>query len=260
MIRFRMRASQQRQHGIALIMVLLVMTVIGAISLAIMSESRAQLELSSNVVSHAQAEMVADAAAHAVVASLLVPEIAPAVGQDLSRLLDEFALPGARPDGTSKRAAAEDNPALLGWRTDGTPYTVVTEQGRLELRIIDERGKIDINRAPDELLRGLLVAAGLEPAQAFALTDAIIDFRDTDSNRRAQGAEDPEYASARLPWEAKDAAFESSGDLMQVLGMTPEIYARISPAVTVYSRQAAVNPTNASRQVLLALPGVDEAE
>ena len=41
--------------------------------------------------------------------------------------------------------------------------------------------------------------------------------------------------------------------------MTPAIYARIAGAVTVYSRQAGINPLTASREVLLALPNADAA-
>jgi len=42
----------------------------------------------------------------------------------------------------------------------------------------------------------------------------------------------------------------------RVLGMTPELYAKIADSLTVYSRQAGINTTTASRNVLMAIPGV----
>ena len=41
-----------------------------------------------------------------------------------------------------------------------------------------------------------------------------------------------------------------------MLGMRPEIYRRIEPMVTVFSRQSGVNPQLAARDVLLAIPGL----
>ena len=41
-----------------------------------------------------------------------------------------------------------------------------------------------------------------------------------------------------------------------VLGMTPELYRRIAPDITIFSRQAGLNYVVASRSALLALPGV----
>jgi general secretion pathway protein K len=42
--------------------------------------------------------------------------------------------------------------------------------------------------------------------------------------------------------------------------MRPEVYQRIAPMITVYSRQPGVNPHLASRAALLAIPGVTEEQ
>src|SRR3546814_4971767 len=67
------------------------------------------------------------------------------------------------------------------------------------------------------------------------------------------GAEDPAYASAGLAWGAKDAQFDTVAEVEQVLGMTPAIYARVAPLLTVYSGQARPDPNFASGQFLQAL-------
>jgi general secretion pathway protein K len=99
---------------------------------------------------------------------------------------------------------------------------------------------------------------GVEEEQRFNIVDAIIDWRDRDNLRRLHGAEDDDYRSADLPYGAKDALFTNVEELVQVMGMTPPLYRRLAPLVTVYSRQAKVNPAVAPQEVLLALPEMTE--
>ncbi|MGH7895837.1 MAG: hypothetical protein ACREQL_14290, partial [Candidatus Binatia bacterium] len=59
---------------------------------------------------------------------------------------------------------------------------------------------------------------------------------------------------------AKDARFEAVDELSQVKGMTPALYARIAPLVTVHSTVPGVDPLTAEPAVLAALPNIDRAE
>ena len=68
------------------------------------------------------------------------------------------------------------------------------------------------------------------------------------------GAKAPEYQAAGLTYGPADAPFETIADLRRVLGMTPALYAAVADNLTIFSRQAGVNPAAASRTVLLALP------
>jgi general secretion pathway protein K len=86
---------------------------------------------------------------------------------------------------------------------------------------------------------------------------AIVDWRDSDSfSQPSGGAEDPQYAAAELPYGAKDAPFETVGEVEQVLGMTPALYEAVAAHLTVYSGQSAPDQRFASGEVLQAL-GVD---
>jgi general secretion pathway protein K len=161
--------------------------------------------------------------------------------------------------------------------------------GTVRVSIIDESGRIDLNAAPRELLIGLLrgpeaaaqetpeaeqagetgttVADGrmMDPDEALeeqqeeweALADAIIDWRDADDARGTRGAEARDYRAAGLDYEPRNANFQSIDELGEVLGMTPAILARVRPALTVYLHQSGINPAFASRQALLAVPGMD---
>jgi general secretion pathway protein K len=89
---------------------------------------------------------------------------------------------------------------------------------------------------------------------AAGLVDAIADWRDSDELRRPNGAELPEYRAANLKYGPANAPFETTGEAARVLGMTPQVFRRIAPVITVYSRQPGVNAATADRNVLLALP------
>ena len=143
------------------------------------------------------------------------------------------------------------------WRADGRPYRWRFADADVEISLIDEAGKLDINQADVPLLGGLLRALGVKQAQAERLASAIADWRDTDQlTQPAGGGEDPDYTSAGLPYGAKDAEFESVAELQQVLGFTPAIYALLEPHVTVFSGRARPAPAFASAEVLDAL-GMD---
>ncbi|HEY0503559.1 MAG TPA: type II secretion system minor pseudopilin GspK [Lysobacter sp.] len=151
---------------------------------------------------------------------------------------------------------AQTDPRLQ-WRPDGRAYRWRYADADVEVKVIDENGKLDLNQADPVLLAALLQGAGAEASQAARLAAAIVDWRDSDPlTQPAGGAEDADYAAANLPYGAKDAEFESVAELQQVLGMTPALYARIAPHVTVYSGRVRPDPAFASAQVLNAL-GMD---
>src|SRR5690606_22186526 len=140
------------------------------------------------------------------------------------------------------------------WLPDGRPYEWAFAGTRVRIEAIDESGKVDLNAADVDLLSRLFVTVGVDQADATAIAAAIADWRDSDDLYQPQGgAEDPSYASAGLPWGAKDAPFDTVAEVEQVLGMTPAIYAKVAPLLTVYSGQARPDPNFAAAEVLQAL-------
>lgn len=116
----------------------------------------------------------------------------------------------------------------------------------------DEGGKIDLNFATDRLLRAFLLGLDLEPGRADALVDAVLDFRDADNARRPKGAEEAEYRAAGRPGP-KNAPFAAIEELNQVLGVDPELIARLAPFVTAHSGKDGIDPIVAPRQLIEAL-------
>ena len=123
-----------------------------------------------------------------------------------------------------------------------------------------EGGKIDLNTASDPLLRGLFLSVGLDQATSEALVDAVADWRDENDLRRLKGAEEREYRAAGLPLGPKNGPFETVEELRQVIGVKPEVYRRLVPALTVYSGQPGIDLSTAPREALLAIPGVEPDE
>jgi len=140
------------------------------------------------------------------------------------------------------------------WIPDGRSNEFSYEDSRLQVRVVDESGKVDINLVGPDVLNGLLLALGVDGTRAGQLTGAIMDWRDPDNLLSAEGgAEDPEYAAAGLPYGAKDRPFETVAELQQVLGMDPATYRQLAPYVTVYSGLARPNVAFAAQPVLQAL-------
>ena len=158
------------------------------------------------------------------------------------------------------RVAASD--PRQQWLPDGRPHRWRYAGAEVEVKIVDENGKIDLNQADSNLLTEFIrrVSAGtpgIDQQKAAQLAAAIVDWRDPDSlTQPAGGGEDSDYASAGLPYGAKDAEFESVAELEQVMGFTPELYARMAPHLTVFSGRARPDPAFASAEVLDAM-GMD---
>lgn len=134
--------------------------------------------------------------------------------------------------------------------------------GPLEMRygLADESGKLNLNTARvKELIR--LFEQTLpykhrekdeENNDARELADAVMDWRDEDSDRRDFGAEKFDYIGKRHSYEAKDGPFESVEELLLVAGMEAKIYRAVEPYLTVYG-DGTVNVHTAPEGVLVAL-------
>lgn len=144
----------------------------------------------------------------------------------------------------------------MRWIPDGREYDFGFDEARIQVKITDESGLIDLNAADMTMLTELFAGIGVEPDHAAALAAAIQDWRDADDLVSPNGAEDNEYAAEGLSWGPKNAPFDLVSELMQVLGMTPEIYRQVEPAVTVYSGQSRPNLAFAPYEIILAIPGM----
>lgn len=169
--------------------------------------------------------------------------------QELARAGIEYAL-----------VRVADTEPTTKWIADGRTYPWKFAGGQVQVSIVDESGKVDLNQAQSPLLSALIQNAGTPRDQAEQIAAAIIDWRDADPLTQINGgAEDPQYAAAGLPYGAKDAPFESVAEVEQVLGMTPALYALLEPSLTIYSGNSEPDPLYAPGPVLIAM-GLDAGQ
>ncbi len=147
---------------------------------------------------------------------------------------------------------------LQKWRSDGTVYPLRLPAGELRIRIYDESGRLDINAVQEPTLRAFFLNMLGDEKAASRFSDVIQDWRDQDSLKRLNGAEIDDYrAVGRLP-RPQNRPFLMPDELAGVLGMTPEIFARIEPLITVWSGQDGLDPMKASPDMLRMLFQGDE--
>lgn len=77
----------------------------------------------------------------------------------------------------------------------------------------------------------LMTAIELPRAGARRIAASAADWIDSDENPNADGAEDAVYAGAAKPYRAGNTMMAEASELRAVNGVTPEIYARVRPWV-----------------------------
>lgn len=157
---------------------------------------------------------------------------------------------------------------MEAWKPDGTAHTVKIGNGSCGIRIIDESGKISLNGLTDSsgpILKNLLISQGTSSENADIIVDSILDWKDSDDLHHLNGAETEYYQTLAKPYKARNADFETLEELILVRGITPGILygtggtKGIIPFLTIYGKTGQVNISTAPREILAALPGMDAA-
>ncbi len=237
-----MRPAIHCHRGMVLVMVLWITALLTLLAGSFSYTMRVETRLAQTAADHARAQALAEAGLHYLLVRLFAMN-----PMQLETLLN-IAGSGAGP-----MSEFADQIIPL----DGTPFSWTFEGVELELSVQDTSGLIDLNRASRPLMMGLLRSVGVSPEATEALLDKIEDWRDPDDLVRLQGAEAPEYAAAGLP-PPKNGEFETVDELKQVMDMTPELFERLAPALTVHSRQPGFNPKTARPEVLRAIPDLTD--
>ena len=216
--------ARRRQHGIALVLVLwiLVLVTVATSAYALMARMD-QLE-ANQLLSGTQARLAAEA-------GLNIAAVALRDSDDSTRII-----------------------------ADGRPYQQMFDGIVIEVRARDERGKLDINAAEEATLTTLFSNHGMDPGDAEILAAAVMDWRDGDDVERVNGAELATYEAAGLIVGPANRPFLMAQELLQVIGMPYELFRRLEPGITVYSRSALPLIAFAPVEALLAIPEISMEE
>lgn len=217
------RTAEQR--GFVLLVVMWLLILLSGIAIGMATTVRTDSRLARNQLEEARARHLAQGAIHLAVMRLMGPE---------------------------------RDPSADAW--DAPAETVTVLGAPVRVRIVDECAKVDMNAGWGLLVQGIAAqAAGDEDRAAAGIGPAILDWRDPDGRRRLKGAEDDAYSDAGLPFGARDGLMESIEEVRMVLGVTPAIYDRLAPLITVDCLNAGVDPILAPPSVLSAVPGIKPA-
>lgn len=141
--------------------------------------------------------------------------------------------------------------------------TLTFATGSVRLTVSDEGGRIDIGRAPVELLASLLRSVGAEDDDAgivaqriVALREAAGQARPNDAQPRSNNAAKPSAPGTPDQPAPAAAPFTDIGQIADIPGMQPQWMAAMAPLITVFGSDG-VNPLTAPVAVLRALPSFD---
>ncbi len=117
--------------------------------------------------------------------------------------------------------------------------------------------KLNINDLTEDQLKTFFGFILNDYIAADGLAQSIMDWTDADDIARLHGAEKDEYIKEGLLALPANAPFRDITELQFVKGMTPEIYATVSPYLTTLGA-GLVNLNSAPTAVMKVLPGMTD--
>jgi general secretion pathway protein K len=163
--------------------------------------------------------------------------------------------------------SADANPSLARLRATDPWFgvdsvfsgPVLVDSMPVSVEVHDLGEKLNINRMSEVQLQNFFTFLLKDFSASTHLSQAIMDWRDADSIPRPSGAERDAYIKAEMLALPANGPFREVEDLQHVMGMTPEIYAIVSPYLTTHGTLGQVNLNSAPVPVLRALPGMTDA-
>lgn len=96
--------------------------------------------------------------------------------------------------------------------------------GQFSYRITDEAARLNINGISPDRLGRLLTALGVDRQQRDVISDSLQDWRDPNEIHRLHGAESDFYLGLAVPYRARNADLQDAAELLQIRGVTRELY------------------------------------
>ena len=236
----------KKEKGLALLMVLWVITLLAVIVGEFCYAMKTEINITRNFKESTQGYYIALAGVNRAAAEL-IKETSTGIKKNQSPVEDE------------EDSDSDTNEDLIEWRVGANIPPVLFGEGEYKVKISNESGKININKATRSMLLMLLNGFDLDDSEKDTIADSIMDWRDKDNLHRINGAEDDYYQSLDDPYECKDEDFDAIEELLLVKGVTADIfYGGLESMVTIYTQTDKININAASFKMLLALPEMTE--
>ncbi|MHB8744456.1 MAG: type II secretion system minor pseudopilin GspK [Sulfuricaulis sp.] len=217
-----------RQRGLALITAMLVVAIAATTAAYLSLDQQIWLRQAQNLADRAQADAVRFAA-------------------------EEWAITIL--DKADKNNTSDDD-LTQNWAQPLPPIPV--EGGQVTGQIFDAQARFNLNNlvqgdtpnaAEIGTFKNLLQSLSIDPN----LSDAVVDWIDTDDNTLPYGAEDSYYLQLQPPYRTANQAMQSVDELRLVRGFTPDIVEKLRPYITVLPVMTSININTAPKPVLSAL-------
>jgi general secretion pathway protein K len=248
-----MGKNRLRDRGMALIIVLWVLALLSVLALEFCFTMRTELNITRNYKEKGQLYYYAQGGIQRGIAELIYQS--------------DSAIHQRRT--TQKVVEATD--FEKEWKCDGTPYPISFQYGEAEVKVRSEAGRINLNQAPDPLLKKVIKYFVEIGEERDVIVDSVLDWRDPDDFHRVNGAENDYYRSLPEPYDCKNGNFDSVEELLLVRGVNSELFygkkrkseeEKDSPVVglkdvfTVFSTSAQLDINTAPVEVLMVLFGI----
>ena len=236
-----MKRMLLNDRGVALILVILMISIIIAVTLQLNISSRSEIYEAANLGDGIRAACAAKSGFYTGEA-LLIEDI-----RDLDSLNEDWA---------NLESVSADSETLF----DGEYF---------RLNIEDESGRIPINKLVDgakynDKIKGLLInflglpEFNLDEQQAEDIVDAIKDWIDEDDKPTKFGAENMYYGGLEKPYSCKNAPLDCIEELLMIKGITEDLYygAGETPGIAKYLTlhgKGEININTAPNLILKAL-------
>jgi general secretion pathway protein K len=231
------RHIPKRERGAALLAVLLLVAVTGAIAASMVEGLRLSRTVAVNATARDQGRLFADG-----VEQLALLTIDDRVLQSPERTTLEGGWNGATrtvqmPGGGTADVTVRDGANCFNVNSvvDGQP------------------GHPFVRRASGVAqFMGLMIALEVPEQDARRIAEAAADWVDSDVVTGPAGAEDEAYAAGPAPYRTGNTLFADPGEVRALSGMTPDIYARLRPWLCAL-------PTNDLSPININTMGIEQA-
>lgn len=230
------RPVNPRERGVILLLVLWVFMTLGVLALDFSSYMRDDAMATSNLSDETRSYYLALAGMNRAL-------------YENNKERQQHTAPGGQaqpvdPDEEGEDRDGDGQPDTTPFRPDGEWHQgTFPWGGTFAVRMAGEDGKIPLNVefsgeekglyqelvrfVITNLVRGGNQTTGVDKdtsAQIDTIVDSIVDWRDCDKETMPNGAEDDYYMGLARPHRAKNGFFDSPDELLQVRGVTPDVF------------------------------------
>jgi general secretion pathway protein K len=191
------RTRSRQPRGFALLLVLWSIALLALLGTAITATGEREVRIADALRASAVAEAAADAAV--------------------------FTAGFDQLDATDRRAPVDG-----AVREQRGPGVVV------RVSLTDEHWRVPLNRAPPVVLAALLAEVGVDQPTAAALAERIVAWRNPPRTGETEAVAAAPYVAAGRHWGPPHQPFRSVDELGLVLGVSPDLLARLKPHLTVF--------------------------